>query len=91
MLTLDRDSRIGKAGSYRYCLRCGTLFSRPKDAIFHFGENIVPGRPSHKIHYLPRIPCSGIPAGFPHPNPAPGARVPDLAYQEAVPARRKPR
>ena len=88
MLTLNHDPRIGKAGHYRYCLRCGTLFHRAVDASFHFGDNLKLGI---RRAYLPRIPCSGIPTGFPHPNPAPGARVPDLSYQEAIPARRKAR
>ena len=90
MLSLDHDPRIGKAGSYRYCRRCGTLFRRAIDASFHFGDNRR-ALPRIRLHYVPRIPCSGIPTGLPIQNPAPGARVPNLDYQETAHARKRPR
>lgn len=80
-MNLDQDPRVGKAGAYRYCRRCGTLFCQAREASWHFGE----GRYRHggKLgQECNRIPCSGIPRGCPRQNPAPGSRKPDMAHQE---------
>jgi hypothetical protein len=70
-MNLDSDPRVGKAGHYRYCRRCGAMFHRPLDAAFHFGEEKWHSGGAKGQEYS-RIPCSGKPVGKPIENPAPG-------------------
>ena len=64
--------RLGHAGRYTYCLRCGTLLKSTYLIRLHFAGMVE----------YPRYGCSGIPDGMPKPNPAPRTIKPDLWMQE---------
>lgn len=79
-MNLDTDPRVGKAGKYRYCKRCGYGFKKPLDATVHFGDKKPKSKQGREMF---RHHCSGIPTGHPHENPAPGCKRADLYDQES--------
>jgi len=80
-MNLDTDPRVGRAGRYRYCRRCGCAFPNSLAATIHFGDGKKPASKCGKDAY--RHHCSGIPTGRPHENPAPGSKNADLYEQES--------
>ena len=81
-MDLDHDPRVGKAGRYRYCRRCGCCFRNAFDASFHFGDKKFKGGGSKGAEYA-KIHCSGIPTGHPVANEAPGSKADNLWEQES--------